>query len=510
MTSENGESAYSPLRGYLAAFRRRKWYVLLALVLAPAVAVGYSLTQPKRYEATAKVLLSRQNLAGVLSGVSNADVYQDPSRLAQTQLEIARVPELANRVIRATGIPEVTPETFLDSSQVVAGRNSDILDFRVEAAVPELAERLATSYAVEFTKYRRELEAAAFTRAQRDVQRRLRQLEAAGRGDSALYESLLEKAEQLRTLATLGTSNAVLLREADEAKQVQPRPVRNGVLAAVLGLLLGLVAAGIAEALDTRIRSSDEMAEALGLPLLGRLPKATLRRGKPPRLAMLASPSGGEAEAFRILRANLDFVVRDTDRRTIMVTSALGVEGKTTTLANLAVALALAGRRVIAVDLDLRRPSLGRLFGVSDSPGVTDVVSGAAALDDVLVPVPLRVQPSLNGRRGHTGRVDLLLAGSPPPDPGEFVGRESIAELLGQLRLRADFVLVDTPPLLNVGDAITLSTAVDGMLLVVRPNVARRDELHELRRVLANARAESLGFVLTGSRPREMSGYGSY
>jgi tyrosine-protein kinase len=507
---EQGGSDYSPLRSYLAAFRRRKWAVLLALVLAPTVAVAYSLTQPKRYEATAKVLLSNQSLAGVLSGAGNLDINQDPNRLAQTQLEIARVPSLANRVIRETGLAGATAETFLDDSQVVAGNNADILNFRVEAALPALAERLATAYAVEFTKYRQELETAAFTRAQRGVQRRLRQLKASGEKDSRLYETLLERDEQLRTLATLGTSNAVLLRSADEAKQVQPQPVRNGILAGVLGLLLGVMAAGIAEALDTRTRSSDEIAEVLGLQFLGRLPKPARRRRKRAALVMRASPSGAEAEAFRIFRANVDFLLKNTDRRTIMVTSALGVEGKTTTLANLAVAMALAGRHVIAVDLDLRRPSLGRLFGVPDSPGATEVAVGAATLEDVLVGVPLSIKPSVNGRRSDRGRVEVLPAGTLPADPGEFVARESLSELLHRLRSRADIVLVDTPPLLNVGDANTLSEAVDGVLLVVRPNVTRRDDLIELRRILSSAQAETLGFVVTGSRPAEMPGYGSY
>ncbi len=116
----------------------------------------------------------------------------------------------------------------------------------------------------------------------------------------------------------------------------------------------------------------------------------------------------------------------------------------------------------------------------------------------------------MNGRRADRGRVEVLPAGTLPADPGEFVARESISDLLHRLRSRADIVLVDTPPLLNVGDAITLSEAVDGVLLVVRPNVTRRDDLGELRRILSSAQADTLGFVLTGSRPAEMPGYGSY
>ena len=127
--------AYSPLRGYLAAVRRRWWYMVVAVVVTPAVAVAYSLTQPVRYEATAKVLLSRQDVAAALGGTAS-QVYQDPNRLAQTQLEIARVPELAQRVIRQNGLQGATVESFLDDSRVVAAANADILEFSVRLPSP--------------------------------------------------------------------------------------------------------------------------------------------------------------------------------------------------------------------------------------------------------------------------------------------------------------------------------------------------------------------------------------
>ncbi len=367
-----GGSATSPLRGYLAILRRRKWWVVVALVCALTGALAYSLGQAKRYEATATVLLS-QNLAGALSGAS--DAYQDPNRLARTQLEVARVPALADRVIRSLGLEGVTPASFLDDSEVRAKADADLLDFSVNASTPEQAIARATAYASEFTTFRRELETEAYARAERDVRARLRQLKAAGEGDSSLYESLLERSEQLRTLRTVGSSNAVLLRAADEATQVQPRPLRNGLLAGFLGLLIGIIAVGVVEALDTRVRSTDEIAEGLATPLLGRIPTSALRRKrKSPQLVMLRTPTGADAESFRILRANLEFVLRGTDCRTIMVTSASEVEGKSRTLSNLAIALSLAGRHVVAVDLDVRRPSLDALFGIEASPGAYEVV----------------------------------------------------------------------------------------------------------------------------------------
>jgi receptor protein-tyrosine kinase len=505
VTPQNGGPAYSPLRGYLDVLLRRKWYVLLAFVLAPAVAVAYSFTQPKRYEATAKVLLSRQNLSSALSG-ANADINQDPNRFAQTQVEIARVPALALRVLRANHLDGVTAESFLHDSRVIAEGNADILEFRVRANAPARARLLATSYAREFTTYRRAIDAASFARAERALRTRLQQLRASGEGRSRLYANLLVKEEQLRTLATLGTSNAVVLRAADDAVQVQPRPVRNGILAGLLGLLLGVVAAAVIEALDMRARSAKEISGVLGVPLLGRVPQPRRRSS----LVMVTAPSSADAEAFRMLRSNLDLVLKNKDRRTIMVTSALGVEGKTTTLSKLAVALALAGRHVIAVDLDLRRPSLHFMFGVSRVPGVSDIVAGGLRLDNALMPVPLRIDGDPKRTRAQTGRLEILPSGTPPLDPGEFVGRESVALLIRELRSRADVVLVDAPPLLQVGDAMTLSEAVDGLLLVVRPKVAQRDALDELGRVLTSAGTEKLGFVLTGSRSGEIPGYGTY
>jgi capsular exopolysaccharide synthesis family protein len=497
--------AVTPLRGYLAMLRRRKWYVLVAVACAVGAALAFSFVQESRYEATAKVLLS-QNPAGALSG-GLTDGYQDPNRLAKTQLEIARVPALAERVIRKLGLHGVTPSEFLDNSSVTSRADADVLDFRVEAGRPEDARAWTTAYASEFTRYRRELETEAYRRAELDVRRRLAQLEATGEGDSSLYETMLERAEQLRTLRTVGATNAVLLREAGDATQVQPRPGRNALLAGLLGLLLGLVAVGAAEALDTRVRSGEEIGERLDVPMLGRIPVSALRARKDARpIVMLSAPAGAEAESFRMLRANLDFVLRDSDCRTIMVTSTVEVEGKSTTLANLAVAHALAGRHVIAVDLDLRRPSLDRLFEIGAEPGVCDVVSGAVPLHAALASVPVHAAGARNGQAAQAGTLEVLTAGTLPSDPGELVGDPRVDDLLRTLRVRADLVLVDTPPLLTVSDAVTVSGAVDGILLVVRSDVARTDELREFRRALSSTRAPKLGFVLTGGVTDSLTG----
>jgi capsular exopolysaccharide synthesis family protein len=506
-TPDVGERLDSPLRGYLAMLRRRKWYVLIAVVFCVGVALAYSYNQANRYRATATVLIS-QNLAGALGGGS--DVYQDPNRLARTQLEIARVPELRERVIRKLGLTGDVAASFLDNARVAARSDADLLDFSAEDGLAARARVLATAYAAEFTRYRRSLEATAYRRAEVDVRKRLGQLKKAGEDDSELYQTLLERAEQLRTLRTVGSSDAVVLRPADEAERTQPRPVRNAMLAGLLGLLIGVVAVGVAEALDTRLRSGDDVVEGLDVPLLGRIPTSAARRRRRDPLVMLRTPSGAGAEAFRILRANVDFVLRDSDSRAIMVASASELQGKSTTLANLAIAFALGGRHVIAADLDLRRPSLHTLFGITSTPGITDVATGRVELDRALMSATLPSAGSRNGRESQVGKLEILPAGSLPPDPAEFVGQEHVRTILQALRLRADLVLIDTPPLLSVSDGITLSDEADGLLLIVRPSASRRDELREFRRVFEQLGTEKLGCVITGSESSDGYTYGGY
>ena len=157
--------------------------------------------------------------------------------------------------------------------------------------------------------------------------------------------------------ALLG-SNALLVRAASGAVQTQPRPTRNGALAAMLGLLLGVGLVFLRDALNTRVRTAGEVQSRLDLPQLGRIPEPPRRLRSGKGIVMLTDPLSPAAEPFRILAANLDFVNLERNARTIMFTSATHGEGKSTTVANLAVALARGGRRVILADLDVRKPSL--------------------------------------------------------------------------------------------------------------------------------------------------------
>jgi polysaccharide biosynthesis transport protein len=519
----------SSLRDYVRVVRRRKWIILQAVVLVPFAAVIFSLHQPKKFEASAQVLLSRQNLANALTGAQDPSVYTQADRIAQTQADVARVPTIADRVLRRLAINDRTVGQFLASSSVAARPNADLLDFSVTDRDAALAQQLASAYADEFTIYRRQLDTSALQRARVSVQRRIKQLELTHAEKSPLYASLVERDQQLATMQALQTSNAYVVQEATKAVQVQPKPTRNGVLGFALGLVLGIGLAFLWEALDTRVRTAEEIGERLGgVPLLARLPEPPKRLRSKDRLAMLADPTGLDAEAFRMLRTNIDFVRLDRHAKTILVTSAVQEEGKSTTVANLAVALARSGQRVVLVDLDLRRPFLHRFFGL-EGPGLTQVALGHVELDHALVNVALTgtalARPGVNGNgngngkavvvkrngngngNGHVGGMLTVLPSGPiPPDPGEFVGTHALAEILEQLAERADIVLIDTPPALQVGDAMTLSSKVDGVILVSRMNVVRRNMLGELRRLLDRSPTAKLGFVVTGAAQED--GYG--
>jgi Mrp family chromosome partitioning ATPase len=287
------------------------------------------------------------------------------------------------------------------------------------------------------------------------------------------------------------------------------------------------------EALDRRVRSEEDVEKELGLPLLARIPTPPRRhRGG---IAMIEARSGVYAEAIRRLATNIVFSDPDHPARVLMFTSALQEEGKSTTLANLAVALAAVGNRVVLVDLDLRRPSLASLFGVRRLTGLTDVAVGRKPLDSALCRVELPEveqngvtrSPDLDytrspglGQSGETpdtyqpslpGALYVLPTGPLPLSPGEFVASDALAtRVLAPLRHQADYVLVDSPPVCVVGDAIRLSAQMDAVVAVTRVGLANRSALHDLRRQLADAPVPTLGVVVANINPPAAYGYSRY
>lgn len=515
------------LASYLRVLQRRWWLLAIPLVIVPFVAVVFSSRQMPQYESSAQVLLSRQNLASVLTRTDDPSLTVDAQRLIDTQAAIAQVPTVARRVLAAAKVTDRTAAEYLDQVSVSPRASTDILEITVTDDDPAVAQQLATEHARQYVAYRTNLDTAALKKANREVAARLKELEASGQQGTRLYQSLQDNEQLLATLDTLQTARATVVGEAAMGTQVSPRPLRNGVLGLFLGAVLGIGLAFLFEALDTRLRRADDISEALGAPLLARLPEPPRRLQKETQLVMLAQPTSAQAEAFRVLRTNLEFAALEDGVRTVLVTSAVEEEGKSTTIGNLAVALARAGRNVALVDLDLRRPYLDRFFDLGPRAGITNIARGDATLDSALVPVDIttgrtaRAEPNAtsrpHGSNGNpTGAIDggalaVLAAGPPPANPGEFVGSPQVREIIHELQRQAEIVLVDAPPLLRIGDAMTLSSLADGVVLVVELNRIRPGMLSELRRTVDRLPAPLIGFVVTGvDTDGGYAGYGGY
>ncbi|GAA0967965.1 Tyrosine-protein kinase YwqD [Nocardioides aquaticus] len=275
---------------------------------------------------------------------------------------------------------------------------------------------------------------------------------------------------------------------------VSPNIVRNLGLGAVLGLLLGIGLAVLRDLLDTSVSSVEDVQQVTAAPILGHINSDAAAVKKDPEVA-LREPTPW-AEAFRVLRTNMQFVEVDHDKRMFVISSPLPGEGKSTTTVNLAITLAAAGQSVALVDCDLRRPMLATRLGVDGAVGTTSVLIGQVKLDDAL--------QTLEG-----SGVQVLASGPVPPNPSELLQSQAMAELVTDLRERFDIVLLDAPPLLPVTDSALLAAQVDGLLLVTRHGKTTRDQLaHALDR-LAQVDAKPVGVVINMAPAKKSArGYG--
>lgn len=496
----------------------------MPVVLAPVVAFLVSVGQPSKYQATTSVLLNNLNLAESLNGLPTDQSFsQQPDRAVATQATVARSREVAQRAISSVRSASLTPDELLSSSSVAPENNANLLDFHVTNHDPQLAVLLANAYAKAFSQYSNQLESGPLQTAFNDVTNRLNLLRKSNQQTSPLYADLLDKQQRLVALQTLQTSNAVVVSSAADAVQVAPRPKRSALLGLALGLVVALALVFVVEALDPRVRDEAEIESSLGLPLLARIPAADSR--KPGERALSPLQYGGrlQAEAFRMLRTNLAFVALNRELRVLLVTSPRPGDGKTTTSANLAMAFARGGQNVVLCDLDARNPALSEGLAVPRGKvGVTDIVLGRTTIEEALTPISIGDDESglissygVSGRKSNAaakraGRLEILGFGTlRPPDPGEFVGTEAVRDLLLDLRERFDLVVIDSAPVLSVGDALILSPHVDGSLIVIRATAAARGDLTEMARLLARAQTPPVGFVLTDARSRVAAyGYG--
>lgn len=277
------------------------------------------------------------------------------------------------------------------------------------------------------------------------------------------------------------------------SEPVSPQPLRNLGLGAVLGLLLGVGVAVLRDLLDNTLSSSDDVEEVTRAPLLGHINSDPAAVKKSPAVALAEATPW--AEAFRVLRTNMQYVDVDRDRRVFVVSSSLPAEGKSTTAVNLAITLSMAGERVALVECDLRRPLIARRLGLDDAVGTTSVLIGKVSLDAAL-------------QTYQDTDLEVLGCGPLPPNPSELLQSQAMELMIKDLRERFDVVILDAPPLLPVTDAALLAAQADGLLAVVRHGKTTRDQLrHALERVEAVG-AKCVGVVVNLAPAKKNRGYG--
>ncbi|MFI5494881.1 polysaccharide biosynthesis tyrosine autokinase [Actinoplanes sp. NPDC051859] len=441
------------LRDYLRAVRKRWWLVAGAIAVSVGVAVGVTLLTPPTYAASVTFFVNTrgtevtQAFQGGQFAQQRVKSYVDvltSNRLAQS-VAAADPAGLAAEDIQKQIAAQVVPDTVLVQATVTDTNRARAL---------QLAQRLA----VEFPALIGKLETPPGSKS-----------------------------------PTVGVQIIAEPKLADAP--VSPQPVRNVGLAIALGLILGVGAAALRESLDSTIRSPEALNAAASAPVLSAIPFD--RKADKSPLITEGSAQSTRAEAMRQLRTNLQFVHVDRPLRSLVVSSALPGEGKSTTACNLGIAFAEAGKRVIIIDADLRRPRIAEYLGLEGAVGLTNVLAGQANVRDV-------VQPW-----GKSG-LWVLPSGYVPPNPSELLGSGNMADLLTALGTAFDVIIIDTPPLLPVTDAAVMSTIADGCLLVSRHAKTTVSQAQTAAAALAKVSAKLHGCVLNMVPAKKGSTYAYY
>jgi succinoglycan biosynthesis transport protein ExoP len=479
---------------FLRVLRRRWWLIAVCALAACGAAIALTVTQDKEYESSAKVLFRDPGLEETALGTSGSG---DPLRAATTNLELGGVRVVAARTAERLRSLGVDHPPVSSSVEISANSESDLASVSATTGDPVLSARMANVFAEEYIAFRRDSDRARVNAAADEVRRRLAELTSLDQS-GPLGDRLRRQAQRLDTLATLMTRNVELVERARPNRAaVSPSPRRNAAVGLLLGLLLGFALVFLLEQFDRRLREPEDVEEAFGLPIVARIPASRSLRRAASRRQLDLPPA--EAEDFRMLRANLRYFNDAEPVRSLVVTSAVSGEGKSTVALNLALVEAQAGRRVLLIEANLRRPQLAEGLELPDyDPGLSMILAGVADSDEAGVSL-----------QSGGAVVDVITAGPPPSNPAELLESETMAALLQNATKRYDLVLVDTPPALAVSDVTPLLSQVDGVLVVARLGYTTRDHAADLRKLLRAGRGRVLGVVLNGDRARRNT-YGAY
>lgn len=421
----------------LLAVIRQRWRLIVAcVVLAVAAAVAVTLTTTPVYEARARIYLSAERTSGSSSG----NIFVLTSEDLDTYVSILDTPAVLDPLRKELGLEPGHP---IRVSAQTSGTTS-ILNITARASDGEEAAAVANEVGPQLGKVAGE------------------------------FSTLLKSSGQKVVSTPIQPASA-------PSRPVSPDPVRNIGLGLLAGLVLGLGLAFIRHALDTKVRGEEDIRAHSDAPMLAGLPLES-RGTKRGLISVEDDPHGRHAEAVRRLRTNLMFVDVTTGRHSFVVTSAVPGEGKTTTAVNLALAMADSGRRTLLVDADLRNPSVAKTLGMEGSVGLTTVLLGDADVHDVI-------------QTWGSAGMDVLPAGQIPPNPSELLGSAPMEALITRLVQEYDFVLIDSPPVVPVIDAVVIERLTGGLLMVVGVDRTKKKDLTAALKQLNTVGAHVSGFA---------------
>lgn len=443
------------LHGYTRLLRRRWRLIVLGPSVLVAAAIAVSLAITPQYEASAQLFVSTSTGSeGNLSGLQQGNQFAQ--QRVKSYAAIVDSPAVTEYVISELGL-DLSPRELAAKIGAAAPPDTVLINVSVRDPDPQLARLIVNTVAARFTTVAPELETPPG--------------------------------------ASLSPLKVSVVRQADLPEStVWPRYGLNVALALLLGLGIGLALAVFREMTDNTLSDSEELRALLDLPTIGYIEFDQDAARRP--LIVEVEPQSHRAEAFRQLRTNLQFVDIDHDPRSIVVTSSIPNEGKSTTACNLAVALAQAGHSVVLVEADLRRPRITDYLGLEGAVGLTDVLVGRCALDDALQP-------------WGDGQLRVLPSGTTAPNPSELLGTEQMGSIIAELEAQADLVLIDAPPLLPVTDAAVVSFHASGALLVVQSGRTTSDQASRAVEILRGVDTHIYGVVLNmiPNQSRDVHGY---
>lgn len=482
----------------LSVMRRRARIILICTFAAGLAALAFSLLQEQKYEASASLLFREPKFGLNIFGESATDPpATDQERQAATNVELVNQDAVAVGTAKAMG-EGFTAADVRSQVEVAESGDSDIVTITATDPDPKTAKQLANTFAAQFIAYRALTDREQILVSKRRLDRLLRLSDAGSQ-----IPELETASEQLGTLARLQTGNVELVQVATVPTDYStPKTGRNTILGLIVGLLVGLLSAFIAERLDRRLRSPDDIEEAFGRPVLGAIPEtediaASNRGGAGMHLPFAA------AESFRMIRASLRYFNVDQEIRVVMVTSEVPQEGKSTVAWNLANVAALSGSALL-IETDLRRPSLSKQHGIASAPGLAEYLTHQVGLDQVIQ------SKSVLGADGNGSdrNLDIISAGTPPPNPSELLESKSMGDFLAEVKTKYDLIVIDTAPVGVVSDALALAPHANGVLVVSRIDKTTRESASRLKQRLQRSDVPILGVIANGVRTGRFGAYG--